>query len=388
MSTISVLDSTGTTQALQAPLIPGRAAATSSRPVALSNEDFTPLSLIGGSCALLAATAPANAQLIGGIDLNGKLQGLGLSVFHNADNQTLNATAQGLITGGVTQIINSSGNLDRIREGYADGMAVTGFAGNISMTFNGTTFDRSKSAYGDALTAVGISAASDVIYNGTTFDRPRSAYSDALAITGIPAEAEMLWNGTAFDRARSVSGDAMAAIGLASEIDMLWNGTTYDRPRSAPAAQATTGVGIAADAAFGIYNTTAPTLANAQYSAVQVDVQGNLKQSCATGFLDSTTVLAANGTFTGTARGTSQAYTYFAAMGYADQAGTLYIDVSFDTGTTWQVIATQAMTALTTASLKTPVYGAGVSTVQYRVRVLNGATLQTILRVASSFIVA
>ena len=40
--------------------------------------------------------------------------------FHNADNQTLASTAYGILTGGVAQLLNSSGSLDRQRETYAD----------------------------------------------------------------------------------------------------------------------------------------------------------------------------------------------------------------------------------------------------------------------------
>jgi len=150
------------------------------------------LATISAAYGALGATAPVSGELISGIDGTGKLQALGLAVFHNADNQALGATQYGLVTGGVTQIINAAGNLDRVREGYGDAMAVTGFAGSIGM---------------------------------------------------------------------------------------LFNGTGYDRPRAAAAAQATTGVGIAAEAAFGQYNASAPTLTSGQYSAVQLDGGGNLKVS-------------------------------------------------------------------------------------------------------------
>src|ERR1700677_1141665 len=43
-----------------------------------------------------------------------------IAAFHNADNQSLGATAYGLNTGGVAQGVNAAGNLDRQRESGTD----------------------------------------------------------------------------------------------------------------------------------------------------------------------------------------------------------------------------------------------------------------------------
>src|ERR1700730_16602042 len=48
--------------------------------------------------------------------------------FHNADNQALPATANGILAGGVAQIINPSGNLDRQRGTGADVISNIGIA--------------------------------------------------------------------------------------------------------------------------------------------------------------------------------------------------------------------------------------------------------------------
>jgi hypothetical protein len=65
MATMTVLDSLGGTQTVEKPLTPGRAAATASRPVVLSNEDNA---TIGG----VTETAPASDTASSG--LNGRLQ--------------------------------------------------------------------------------------------------------------------------------------------------------------------------------------------------------------------------------------------------------------------------------------------------------------------------
>lgn len=49
MTTISVLDSTGSTVNIEQPLAPGRAAASASKPVALSNEDKAALDLLAST---------------------------------------------------------------------------------------------------------------------------------------------------------------------------------------------------------------------------------------------------------------------------------------------------------------------------------------------------
>jgi hypothetical protein len=65
MTQLSVKDANGTTQSIEAPLAPGRTAATGSRPVALSNED-------SASLGALTETAPTTDTASSGI--NGRLQ--------------------------------------------------------------------------------------------------------------------------------------------------------------------------------------------------------------------------------------------------------------------------------------------------------------------------
>ncbi len=57
MATISVLDSTGATKTVQLPNANGRAAATASRPVALSNEDKAALDLVATEATLSTVAA-------------------------------------------------------------------------------------------------------------------------------------------------------------------------------------------------------------------------------------------------------------------------------------------------------------------------------------------
>ena len=103
-------------------------------------------------------------------------------------------------------------------------------------------------------------------------------------------------------------------------------------------------------------------------------------------FNDSTTAQAAAATVTGTARdvgaaaGSNHRYTAFNAMAFADQPGTMRVEVSND-NTTWRRI-----TADVTVAANTPVV-LSVPTVTryYRVVYVNGATLQTAFMLNTSF---
>jgi len=104
------------------------------------------------------------------------------------------------------------------------------------------------------------------------------------------------------------------------------------------------------------------------------------------GYTDSTTALGAGATFTGTSRAASSfaPFSYFNASVYADQAGTLYIDQSLDTGATFQAVGSVAVSAGTTGQLSEKLTGIMGAATLYRVRFVNGATAQTVFRIASS----
>lgn len=105
-----------------------------------------------------------------------------------------------------------------------------------------------------------------------------------------------------------------------------------------------------------------------------------------TGYTDSTTALAASATFTGTGRANSAAqYEFFAATAFADQAGTLFIDQSLDTGSTYQPVLSQAVAAGGAANIAVRICGAVSTATLYRVRYVNGAAAQTVFRLSSGF---
>lgn len=93
------------------------------------------------SQASLVATTTGTATRVVLVDPttgNGSL----VQAFHNADNQVVGNTSYGLLTGGVDQLINAAGNLDRKRAVAGDAMAVTGLAAEVLMVWNGASYDR------------------------------------------------------------------------------------------------------------------------------------------------------------------------------------------------------------------------------------------------------
>jgi len=107
------------------------------------------------------------------------------------------------------------------------------------------------------------------------------------------------------------------------------------------------------------------------------------------GYIDSTTALAAGASWPGTTRTPSSSnpfYNYFNASVFADQAGTLYIERTINTGASWELATPGvAVAAGVPASASVRMTGLQTSATSYRVRFVNGATAQTVFRLSSSF---
>ena len=110
---------------------------------------------------------------------------------------------------------------------------------------------------------------------------------------------------------------------------------------------------------------------------------GNMLQQ--SGFAESNTNLGISATYTGATRTPLSWSNYFTCKAYADQAGTLNLQESDDTGSTWQTVSTAAITAAGAhAVARTNVTGA-LASILYRCVVVNGATAETVARFTSAF---
>lgn len=126
------------------------------------------------------------------------------------------------------------------------------------------------------------------------------------------------------------------------------------------------------------------SLAGGTSALGSVTVTGTINAT--TGYTDTQTALGASASFTGTARNTNGTqYCFFNACAYADQAGTLFIEQSTDTGTTYQPVMSQSVTAGSAANLSVRLCGGLGAGVLYRVRYVNGASAQTVFRLSSSY---
>ncbi|MGB9866709.1 MAG: hypothetical protein ACPLPR_02220 [Bacillota bacterium] len=99
-------------------------------------------------------------------------------------------------------------------------------------------------------------------------------------------------------------------------------------------------------------------------------------------YADTTTPLGANASFTGTTRdtGSTGQYNKFRVSVYADQPGTLYIDVSRD-GSTWRQAASIAVGAGEYKELEIKVFRRYV-----RARYVNGSTAQSAFELCSALV--
>jgi hypothetical protein len=210
------------------------------------------------------------------------------SVFqaHNADNQSQGGAFYAINTGGVAQLLNSVGNLDRQRGTGLDGIPAQGIASgsnqlaspvtttvaaNISTgvqtvtpasmagIFVGSCLrvanpggSNAETIYVSAVASTTFTAAfaqtktgPGITVNGFQYNQQRDATGgDGLSAVGISAENPMLMNGSGtFDRERNASGDAFGTAladgrtpgdrGTEAEVSYLYayNGTAFNRLR-------------------------------------------------------------------------------------------------------------------------------------------------------------
>lgn len=103
------------------------------------------------------------------------------------------------------------------------------------------------------------------------------------------------------------------------------------------------------------------------------------------GWLESSAPLAASGAYTltsATARGSTIWADYAQCQAYADQAGTLTLNLAVD-GTNYYPISTAAVTAGTTATARGSLSGV-VGTAAFKCTYANGTSAQTVFRLSSS----
>lgn len=167
-----------------------------------------------------------------------------VAAFHNADNQSLSGTSYGLFTGGVAQIVNQPGTLDRARETGIDNIASVGVpAGSqqLGVPFN-SSVAASISTGSQVVTPAsmaGIKVGSQVLVDtgtnqetvvvtATTSTTFTATFAKSHTGPGIPTV--VFW----YNQARDASvGDRVTASGLSPSATFLYNNNQqvfeYDR---------------------------------------------------------------------------------------------------------------------------------------------------------------
>ncbi len=249
-------------------------------------------------------TLPAGTNVIGGFtlrDASNQSQAATVTAFHNTDNQFISNSGNGVLTGGVNQLINTNGNLDRARETFADGIPSVGIATGTQQTHQpyATTLAQAVSASASAqtvtlaavsftarastvtiapgssllidtgtnqetvfVTAVNTAAktvtavfskahSSGVAVSGSAYNQAKDAtLGDGVGGAGLAASVTYIWDnvGATFSIERAATSDALPGAAVLGESTVLWNGSTFDRLRAVSGdAMAATGIEASVD---------------------------------------------------------------------------------------------------------------------------------------------
>lgn len=180
--------------------------------------------------------------------------------FHNADQQALATTAYGLLTGGVAQLLNAAGSLDRQRETGNDGLSPVGIAtggAQFAMAFATTDSTDNFAAGTRTFTPVAMSGTLQgvawSIQVGSVLTLDSGGNAEVVTVTGVTSTTftcvtTKAHNGTGtpfpitgfvYNQERDAAGelDGASGAGTAIATEYEYNGggpgnMNYDRERN------------------------------------------------------------------------------------------------------------------------------------------------------------
>jgi hypothetical protein len=215
--------------------------------------------------SLVATSAGAASREV----ISDPLSGAGALVqpFHNADNQTIPSTSNGLMTGGVAQLVNSAGNLNRQRETGFDGVPAAGVAAGaqqlagplLSTTMTSGAIGASTSAQTVTLAQSGLAWTNrgvlSTVQVGTEF----------LVDAGLSTQ-EIVFVSAFNASARTITAVFSKAHGTGATFATF----TYNQARDATISDGSAPAGIAASAAY-FYNPISQTIEIERSAAGELD---------------------------------------------------------------------------------------------------------------------
>ena len=198
-----------------------------------------PNTFSGGVATDVNSTNPLPTQ---GVIKDGATSNLAtVAVFHNADNQSPAGLGFGLLTGGVAQLINVAGNLDRQRETGLDNISAVGIASGtqqLASPFSTTV-------------AANISTGTQVVTPAAMTGTSRGA-AWSIQIGSILTVANSNGSNSENVVVTSITGTTFTATFVSSKTGpgITVNGYTYNQARDATTADGATGQGFAAGATY------------------------------------------------------------------------------------------------------------------------------------------
>ena len=269
------------------------------------------LSANNASVGTTNATAPTSNTLIGASDGTnmqalqvessssknlrvGIYQGVNeatITQFHSSDNQSL-GTGNGLLTGGVAQIVNPGGLLDRQRGTGADGVPAVGIATGaqqlagppLTTTFTGSAVTGNALAQSVQVASSANLKVGDMVVTQDNVEYAEiTVVTDATHVTGIFKNNHAIGQTLTwyhYNQARDASvGDAVVATGMGASATYLYNNVTtlLELDRSANGEKdGATGQGTAVAAEYE-YNAGGPLLNTGLASGLSFDRARNLQ---------------------------------------------------------------------------------------------------------------
>ncbi len=184
--------------------------------------------------------------------------------FHNTDNQALSGTTYGLNTGGVAQLVNSVGNLDRQRETGFDGVSAAGVAAGaqqlagppLSTTVASGAITASTSPQSVTLAAVSFTnrGVTTTLQVGSQLLVNSGTNQEAVFLTSVNTTTKVVQAVFARNHAANVGVSVFA----------------YNQARDATIPDGSTPAGIAASAAY-FYNAPNQTVEIERWAAGELD---------------------------------------------------------------------------------------------------------------------
>lgn len=181
-----------------------------------------------------------------------------VAAFHTADNQQPGGTAYGILSGGVAQLLNNAGNLDRQRSTGVDGVSSVGIpagAASFAMSFktsiaSAITLNASPQIVTPAAMSGTVGGVPWTIQVGGVVVVDTGANQEQIYVTAVTSttftgiftknhSANVVVRGFVFNQERDAAGEADGATGIGTAVAAEYEfnggapgGGNFDRARS------------------------------------------------------------------------------------------------------------------------------------------------------------